>query len=602
MEFGDGNFDESTFSEYMIDDTLDPLAKLEKYCTSEFALQRLVLVRDLPDTATQIGYKETVNRIVPLLSNFVSDGEAGVRQAFAEKLPSLADFFLTNGAEKGYNQLVNLLLPFAFELIIDRNADVGHASTDAIMKMSKLVKPEHVQAKLLSVVCNLAHDDKVEEFRTIAGKLLCDLSSTFGKDVSVDKVVPEIIVLSQDSNFGVRKAVAQNLWRLAECIGPEGTLKTKLFSIYQVLCKDEIWGVRKSCAETLPLMSKQVNNETRIEYLVQIFETFSEDISRWVKTEAFKQLGPFIATFGKSDDVSNNLIDLYTGMILQQQNDSDLIEFCAYNFPAVTLTLGHEKWPLLEKAYGLLVKDVQWKVRRTLSCSLHEMAKILGVEITEQHLCPAFEAFLKDLDEVKLGVVQNMASFINSLGESKEKYFTLVSGIAEDADSWRIREEIARQLPNVLELATPTQVKEILYRMPFSLFDDAYATVRKAAFACCGVFFKKLSQLENGSLDFVKYLTGLASNEICFKRQMFCFAMESIILIIDKETCHSHFTSILGILSHDSVANVRMSVAKILTIALKNIEIWKDDETFSKLRDAMKKDEKDKDVLDILAQ
>jgi serine/threonine-protein phosphatase 4 regulatory subunit 1 len=40
-----------------------------------------------------------------------------------------------------------------------------------LIKISKLIKPEHIQAKLLGVVVNLAHDDRVEEFRTIAAKV-----------------------------------------------------------------------------------------------------------------------------------------------------------------------------------------------------------------------------------------------------------------------------------------------------------------------------------------------------------------------------------------------------------------------------------------------
>ena len=42
----------------------------------------------------------------------------------------------------------------------------------------------------------------------------------------------------------------------------------------------------------------------------------------------------------------------------------------------------------------------QWKVRRTLAFSIHELAQILGEEITRVELVPIFNSFLKDLDEV----------------------------------------------------------------------------------------------------------------------------------------------------------------------------------------------------------
>lgn len=42
----------------------------------------------------------------------------------------------------------------------------------------------------------------------------------------------------------------------------------------------------------------------------------------------------------------------------------------------------------------------QWKVRRSLAFSIHEVARLVGPEITERELVPVFNSFLKDLDEV----------------------------------------------------------------------------------------------------------------------------------------------------------------------------------------------------------
>jgi hypothetical protein len=67
---------------------------------------------------------------------------------------------------------------------------------------------------------------------------------------------------------------------------------------------------------------------------------------------------------------------------------------------------------LINVRYFTLVNDLQWKVRRSLSHSLHEVAKILGPQITDSALLPAFDLFLKDLDEVRVGVVKNIASFL----------------------------------------------------------------------------------------------------------------------------------------------------------------------------------------------
>jgi len=55
---------------------------------------------------------------------------------------------------------------------------------------------------------------------------------------------------------------------------------------------------------------------------------------------------------------------------------------------------------------------LQWKVRRTLAFSIHELAVIVGEEVTNQDLVPVFNEFLKDLDEVRIGILKHLADFL----------------------------------------------------------------------------------------------------------------------------------------------------------------------------------------------
>ena len=54
----------------------------------------------------------------------------------------------------------------------------------------------------------------------------------------------------------------------------------------------------------------------------------------------------------------------------------------------------------------------QWKVRRTLAFSIHQLAAILGEELTNADLLPIFDEFIKDLDEVRVGVLRHLADFL----------------------------------------------------------------------------------------------------------------------------------------------------------------------------------------------
>ena len=59
-----------------------------------------------------------------------------------------------------------------------------------------------------------------------------------------------------------------------------------------------------------------------------------------------------------------------------------------------------EKYPFTHSCVIYFVV-LQWKVRRTLAFSIHELALVLGSEITRIELVPTFNSFLKDLDEVR---------------------------------------------------------------------------------------------------------------------------------------------------------------------------------------------------------
>ena len=57
--------------------------------------------------------------------------------------------------------------------------------------------------------------------------------------------------------------------------------------------------------------------------------------------------------------------------------------------------MGRNNWPLLKETYEALANDMQWKVRRTLASSIHELGVILGEEVAASDLVPIFNGFIK---------------------------------------------------------------------------------------------------------------------------------------------------------------------------------------------------------------
>ena len=150
-----------------------------------------------------------------------------------------------------------------------------------------------------------------------------------------------------------------------------------------------------------PLQSVKLPSDTETGRWTSLCETTSMSSSQ--ETELQDLALPRGPPQTNQSIVPQLLIDHYVSMIdpsRAQTVDNDIARHCAFSIPAVALTLGRANWPLIRETYETLANDMQWKVRRTVASSIHELGVILGQEIAALDLVPIFDGFIKDLDEV----------------------------------------------------------------------------------------------------------------------------------------------------------------------------------------------------------
>ncbi|KAJ9447255.1 Protein phosphatase PP2A regulatory subunit A [Diplonema papillatum] len=589
--------DEFLFNEYSIDDSLDSITRLERYHSSDFSLQRMVLVRDIMDTALEAGHEQTMKRLIPLLPAFVNDSEPAVRQALAEQIFPLAEFVCKHDVDggQGYTEVLSSFVPFAIELLSDKNSDVGASAVSALLKVCDLIKPDDLEQHVVVVLQELAHDERAEEYRVVAAELCDELAPRFGRELCLTRVLPEVRLLADDSSFAVRKTVAAHIGKLCKTLGPEDAVE-KVFPLYQTLSKDMIWGVRKACAESIASISEGVTPEVRAGELAVIFNGFIEDISRWVRVAASVNLGPYLYTFGQNSCPAS-LVQIFASMAHDEGGtDTDYPEYCAYNFPAVALTVGKDRWEELEPAFLTLVKDLQWKVRKTLSHSLHETAKIVGTEITERTLADAFELFLKDLDEVRIGCLLHVDEFLEVMSTKKrELYIPKLCLLTESSDSWRLRMLIGSTLGKLAQLVSPDFCKEHISPLCIKMVDDSVSDVRSAMFGSLAQVLKHLSTSGEGHAQSLLEAVLRSATGTSFQRRQILphIAMECV-LNGSEDLFVEHFLTPLCELARDPVANVRIVVAKAVSEIAKHPSFSGDDRVLEAI--ALLRQDRDQDV------
>lgn len=167
---------------------------------------------------------------------------------------------------------------------------------------------------------------------------------------------------------------------------------------------------------------------------------------------------------------------------LCMQIDNELTYHCAYSVPAVVATLGKDNWNLLKDTVEYLANDMQYKVRKTIASSLHELAIILGPEMATEYLIPLFDGFIKDLDEVRIGVLKHLAQFLQLINaDTRTSYLPkLAQFLRTDNEwNWRFRYELAQQLLEAVRLFKPSDTAKYIGVLAIDLLCDKVAAVRE---------------------------------------------------------------------------------------------------------------------------
>ncbi|XP_050588473.1 serine/threonine-protein phosphatase 4 regulatory subunit 1-like isoform X4 [Bombus affinis] len=282
-----------------------------------------------------------------------------------------------------------------------------------------------------------------------------------------------------------------------------------------------------------------------------------------------------IKNFNDQEIVPQHLIDSFLSMAEPEQcsgdmSPGDIPHHCAFSFPAVVLTLGRENWPYLKQAYQSLASANQWKVRRTLASSIHEIAVILGEELTITDLVPIYDGFIKDLDEVRVGILKHLATFLKILKPTVRLQYLprLKEFLTTDNEwNWRFREELATQLLDIVNLFDPADVDRFIVPLALDLLRDKYAAVRYVALSLMTQIVAHLSDNRRLVKALFRKLKSLVYARKWVRRQTFAFVCANLISknAISGDRFSQEMLPTLLEISSDKVPNVRLVVARTLS-------------------------------------
>jgi serine/threonine-protein phosphatase 4 regulatory subunit 1 len=157
---------------------------------------------------------------------------------------------------------------------------------------------------------------------------------------------------------------------------------------------------------------------------------------------------------------------------------------CAFNYPAVALTLGRARWGELQELYVALSQDPDVKVRRTLAASLGELAKIIGPDNAQRDLVPVWWDSIncKEDGEVRLKAIECVGTFVDVLDERKVEVAEQLLTVWKDGTltGWRERQVAVGAVVDFIRSVSATQPGVVQGLLKVAL-EDGVAGVREAA-------------------------------------------------------------------------------------------------------------------------
>lgn len=283
------------FEDLTIDDDLSLLDRVVRYVRSGIALQRLVHVKMIAETAKAVGTESTMNSLLPLLPPLVSDSESIIRQHLAMQLLPLCLTCMFGDDpnfdpkarlsdhrtppiynDGGYAIATVKLVSYMNTLLSDPDIDVRKAASDALATLALYIRSKDIPSVILRIPLRLVQDDKVrktpkqtdkssesfsDDLCITACHLLADVASVSPEQVTpfmVSKhISPTIRNLCKHDNFRVRRAAVQALPRVISGSTLDDVTSTLIPAFVQ-LGMDESYRVRKSVGECLVDVSRSL--------------------------------------------------------------------------------------------------------------------------------------------------------------------------------------------------------------------------------------------------------------------------------------------------------------------------------------------------------
>jgi hypothetical protein len=544
--------------------------KINDYKDSDIQI-KITFIENVPFYVKTIGFQETAESILPILSELPKEKEVLTERFFAVFNKFVDE--INKFGEKAYFILKDHMINLIREILnMTKNANILGLVGDGLVYMTQFMKEDDKGGSVLTIVIQMAQEDQDEVKKEKAMRLLGNLAPLVGSELIQCYIIPQVSSYVHDNSYKVRKEVASQLINICEKI-PQDLFKKKMLPVYKKLSEDQSYLVKKVAAEILPKITKLCSTETISRELLPIFKNFVQDEKGAVRNVAIEIFGEFISLI-KPNETENfsELLDFYVDTILelgsQKKENKTIIQKCAYNFPAVLQFFGAQACQKLKPCFVKMANEKDEKIKMPLASAMGEISKLLGSELTESDLLEYVDKFFKSSSqnsELKIKILTVLPDIIKNIPSNrKNSYLEFIKYmIGNKDDKWRKRITYCK----IIGKFNGTYSDAIIYKRVFPIainfcFDDVSHVRSISARRNSRLILQLISSKTEFKDKTMKIIQSFAQSINFRYRQLFIFMCKH--LFDNEEVFNANIANLLLDLAYDNIANVRIILAQFL--------------------------------------
>ena len=555
--------------------------KIAKYMTFSDIHFNCTFLRNLYSYAEELGFEHTEGYLFPLirlLTQVTSKKKVKneIIYAFLENMDKLCDFLLKN-KEKGYNKIMNDIVPvikFVFETITEEI--MLKLAAKNYIYLVKIANDEDKCSILIPILISLAETENLS-FKLISIEIYNSIANNVSPIIIESYIIPFINSFVEDSKEIIRRKIVNNLINICKNISDE-CFNYKILPIYEKLCEDKQLNIRIDCCNVLSDLLNLSKNENIRNELINCYVQFSTDPNNKIKLLSLGLFGKIVFYLEKSDFEKKDFLLKYflleaNKLFLDNNPENNKCKInIAFNFPSLVQNICEkisiEKWNDLKPLYLKLCNDSDFRIKKKISSSFAEIAKIIGEENTIKNLCEIVKnLFEKNGMEIKQSIINNLPEFLKVINNDEKTKILFLPYfkndlIINDKKKWRDKIKYLKNVGKLVDIYS----EEILFKeiVPIVL-NLCFNNINKVRVKACkkiSILFYSIFQKNKFENDIKNIIKSFAYCRHYHYRQLFLYIL--IRFFQNENIFMENFFNLFYDLTFDKIDVVRILISTFL--------------------------------------